>query len=600
MLITDIKSEQHCSVCHVSSKERKNLKKKWSLRTHEFTQKQIQRQRLRVVNSKDDDWIHDMTNFVWNHHFVNIHETIMMNILHQLFKRMIMHFLTWIQFILKIEMFASRRRREQTIRSMNLSELDKLDARFRDVFVFIDLKTFFRFFEIKQWTDEEQKTIVRQIISVIISLMINKWSHAVNFIRALVDFILIAQYRSHDDSILRYLHHALYRINFFKEIFRQSRSIVQKIEKDHFNFSKFHAFSHYADFIRRYDAVDEYDTSHDEIKHKYMIKKFYDRINKRETFQAQLIEHNKRRLNILAMKDIMRHAQKRNTNKDINFTHTRSSRDSLNLKLLRITSTSNNRYQRMNSSQSSIHWCLIQELNEKIQISDLIAALTVFVRENRLKRNEKSSDSRDNYRRESDSQWILNYEVCLHDSIICWVRTKHNFLDMNELVEEKMRCKSRWQNRIDIWRRDYVWIQKDFSNQTYSSISFENRSIEQILCIIIIKNTKFRDEKNRSLTYCDVLLNVKRSRHKRVSNEISEMIELKNWRDEIARNSKNLRANRMYNISSVIRSVHVVFSETEHYYVNNYVNWDTYNTVYDENFLKNEVRRAEEYKKSCQ
>ncbi len=425
-------------------------RKKWSLRTHEFIQKQIQRQRFRVVNSKNDDWVHDMTNFVWNHHFVNIHEIIMMNILHQFFKKMIMHFLIWIQFILKIEMLVNRKRREQTIKSINLSEFDNLNARFRDVSVFIDFKTFFRFFEIKQWIDEEQKIIMRQIISIITSLMIDKWSHTVNFTRAFVDFILITQYRSHDDFILRYLHHALYRINFFKEIFRQIRSIMQKIEEDHFNFSKFHAFSHYVNFIKRYDAVDEYDISHDEIKHKYMIKKFYDRINKRETFQIQLIEHNKRRLNILVMKDIMRHAQERNINKDINFTHTRSSRDSLNLKFLRIISTSNNRYQRMNFSQSLIHWCLIQKLNEKIQIFDLIAALTMFVRENRLKRNEKSSDSRDNYRRESDFQWILNYEICLHDSIICWIRTRHNSLDMNELIEEEMRCKSRWQNRIDI------------------------------------------------------------------------------------------------------------------------------------------------------
>jgi hypothetical protein len=408
-----------------------------------FTQRQIQRQRLRVVNLKDDDWIHDMTNFVWDHHFVNIHEIIMMNILHQLFKKMIMHFLIWIQFILKIEMFASRRRREQTIKSMNLSEFDKLNVWFRNVFVFIDFKTFFRFFKIKQWIDKEQKIIVRQIISIIIFLMIDKWFHAVNFTRVLVDFILITQYRSHDDFILRYLHHALYRMNFFKKIFRQIRSIMQKIEKNHFNFSKFHAFSHYMNFIKRYDVVDEYDTSHDEIKHKYMIKKFYDRINKRKTFQIQLIEHNKKRFNILAMKDIMRHAQKWNINKDINFTHTRSSRDSLNLKLLRIISTLNNRYQRMNSSQFSIHWCLIQELNEKIQIFDFIAALTVFVKENRLKKNEKSSDSRDYYRRESDSQWILNYEVCFHDSIIYWVRTKHNSFDMNELIKKKMRCKSR-------------------------------------------------------------------------------------------------------------------------------------------------------------
>lgn len=107
--------------------------------------------------------------------------------------------------------------------------------------------------------------------------------------QALKDFILITQYRSHDDGILRYLNHALYRINSFKEVFRQTLSIEQKIEESHFNFPKFHVLSHYASFIRKYEAANEYDTSHDEIKHKYLIKKFYDESNKRETFQTQYI-----------------------------------------------------------------------------------------------------------------------------------------------------------------------------------------------------------------------------------------------------------------------------------------------------------------------
>jgi hypothetical protein len=47
--------------------------------------------------------------------------------------------------------------------------------------------------------------------------------------------------------------------------------------------------SHYFDFIRKYDTINDYDISHDEIKHKYMIKQFDDKINKRKTFQKQLI-----------------------------------------------------------------------------------------------------------------------------------------------------------------------------------------------------------------------------------------------------------------------------------------------------------------------
>jgi hypothetical protein len=38
ILIIDVKSEQHCIICRVSSKAWKNLELRWSLRTHEFMQ----------------------------------------------------------------------------------------------------------------------------------------------------------------------------------------------------------------------------------------------------------------------------------------------------------------------------------------------------------------------------------------------------------------------------------------------------------------------------------------------------------------------------------------------------------------------------------
>jgi hypothetical protein len=75
-----------------------------------------------------------------------------------------------------------------------------------------------------------------------------------------------------------------------------------------------------------------------------MIKKFYSQINKREIFQTQLIEHNKRRLNILALKDLKRHMKENSRSKKIEFTHTRASKDSLNLKLIKIISRSINQF----------------------------------------------------------------------------------------------------------------------------------------------------------------------------------------------------------------------------------------------------------------
>jgi hypothetical protein len=462
MLIIDVKSEQHCIICRVSSKARKNLQDHWSLRTHKFMQEQIRRQQLEQLNSRNEKWIHEMKNFAWNYSSINIHEIMMIDILHQLFKNMMMHFLSWIQFLLKKKMSIKRKRREQTMRMTDLSDFDKLYVRFRKISSFIDLKIFQKFFEIKQWTKKEQKIIVRQIILIIIFLMIEKWFHAMNFTRVLIDFILIAQYKSHDDSTLNYLDHALFRFNAYKKIFRHSRFKEHEIEENHFNFFKFYAITHYVDFIKRYKVANEYDISHDETRHKYMIKKFYSRINKQEIFQTQLIEHNKRRLNILALKDLKRHMKKNSRSKKIEFTHTRANKNSLNLKLIKIISRSINQFSQRNSSQNSIHWCSIRKLDVKIRISDLTSIAIVFIREQRLKRTKESSNSRIRFQRESNSNWIMNYDVCLHESITCWIRKEHNFLNTKKLIKKKIRSKFDWQNQIQNWRRDYVWIRKEF------------------------------------------------------------------------------------------------------------------------------------------
>jgi hypothetical protein len=216
-----------------------------------------------------------------------------------------MHVITWIKIILKAEMSISRKRKNVLVTTQNLSRLNRLNARFKKISSFTSLRIFIRFFDVKQWTRIEQKIVLRQIILVVTFLLIDKWSHALNFIRALIDFILMTQYRSYDESTLQYLQHAIYRMNVFKSTFVSARSSNRETKKEHFNFFKFHVMTHYAAFIRKYETADEYDIAHDEVKHKYMLKKYYIRINKRDTFLTQLIFHNDRRLKILIMKNVI-------------------------------------------------------------------------------------------------------------------------------------------------------------------------------------------------------------------------------------------------------------------------------------------------------
>lgn len=73
------------------------------------------------------------------------------------------------------------------------------------------------------------------------------------------------------------------------------------------------------------------------------------------------------------------------------------------------------------------------------------------------------------------------------------------------------------------------------------------------------------------------------------------MLELQLWQNATTTHLKMLGAIRFYDMSIILQSVHVVLDNRTRYYVNNYANWDMYNTVYDDNFFINGVKKAKQY-----
>ena len=53
VLITGIKANMQCSICHVPPKERECVTKSWEFRTHESTWEQIERQRNNPAVQRD-------------------------------------------------------------------------------------------------------------------------------------------------------------------------------------------------------------------------------------------------------------------------------------------------------------------------------------------------------------------------------------------------------------------------------------------------------------------------------------------------------------------------------------------------------------------
>jgi len=130
-------------------------------------------------------------NFAWSHMFVNIHETMMINVLHQLLKRIISYLMLWLSQIINKSLYTSWRRKKIRLALNDASETIQLNQRFRVISSFKDMKRFVKYNTIKQWTDADQKLIVCQFISIIASLLIMKVSAAVHFAWAVINFVIL-------------------------------------------------------------------------------------------------------------------------------------------------------------------------------------------------------------------------------------------------------------------------------------------------------------------------------------------------------------------------------------------------------------------------
>ena len=292
-VITEIKCNQQCVICTVSSAQRQNLTARvWEPWTHGGIITQLKFQQKNEIHSRNDNWLHLVKNFAWNHYLINIHQCMMIDILHQLLKEAVMNVMQWMKSLL-IDM--------STTEAEVMCNLNKW---FRAISVFSEVKHFISFFNMTQWSDDEQKTIIKQLISVITSLLS---SHlALQYAQTVMNFVLITQYTTHDEKILKYMKQAIYWMNCFKWAFVNYWPIDKKDKKPHFNISKLHSVTHYVNQIRLFGSAVGMNSAYFEATHKYLVKVFFNRTNKqKDEFEQQILLHNTWLINLLVMRDVL-------------------------------------------------------------------------------------------------------------------------------------------------------------------------------------------------------------------------------------------------------------------------------------------------------
>ncbi len=98
---------------------------------------------------------------------------------------------------------------------------------------------------------------------------------------------MLAQYPLHNDETISYMEHALYRLDKTKIAFENHCPINAKLFRPTFNYPKFHAMTYFVKCIQDYGSAINYDTAHSEAAHKYFLKAFYGRTNKKK-YKSQI------------------------------------------------------------------------------------------------------------------------------------------------------------------------------------------------------------------------------------------------------------------------------------------------------------------------
>ncbi|KAJ3766345.1 hypothetical protein FB446DRAFT_617701, partial [Lentinula raphanica] len=188
--------------------------------------------------------------------FTDIHFSITPDILHQLYQGVLKHLISWCQDVLGSK---------------------ELDRRIRCLPPSFGVRHFKNgITALSQISGTERKNMGKILLGCLVGSDMPR--QALTAVRAILDFIYLAQYTTHDDDTLSYMTDAL---NLWHE---KKSSFIDVGVHDDLNIPKFHSLQHYVDMIRFFGCTDNYNTEMFERLHIDFAKKGWRASNKREEF----------------------------------------------------------------------------------------------------------------------------------------------------------------------------------------------------------------------------------------------------------------------------------------------------------------------------
>ena len=200
-----------------------------------------------------------------SHTLTDIHSCITPDVLHQLYQGVFKHVLEWCGVLMDEE---------------------ELDCRVRTLPPAFGTRHFKNgISSLSQVSGSERKDMARILLGCLVGRIPND---VMLTFRALLDFIYLAQYPTHDDTTLKYMTDAL-------ELFHKHKNVLVELGiREHMNIPKLHSLLHYVDSIKNLGTTDNYNTEMFERLHIDCAKKAWRATNHRNE-RPQMVKWLERR-----------------------------------------------------------------------------------------------------------------------------------------------------------------------------------------------------------------------------------------------------------------------------------------------------------------
>ena len=244
------------------------------------------------------------------------------------------------------------------------------------------------------------------------------------------------------------------------------------------------------------------------------------------------------------------------------------------------------------------HWRLAGQIEKEVDElhKDWIPVLAAFVNHSWKTNDNKKVTENIKIRRDIDPGWISSIFVQLHGSIHSWKIDEKDIADATKLVKENVWCLLVWGTNGHLCQ-DHIWIEggEPIHEPTNERKSWNGKQIGKLLLIVTVADPEWFMAKSKPITYTRAFVELYKWRNRGQVHEIHGMVELEKWHVSTAENPRNLGAHHIIEVSSVLRSAHVVPRDQDRavFYVNNYIDWDQFNQLYDTDWFNKGIRNAD-------